>query len=352
MPKIAISGYYGFSNCGDEAILAGIVEAFRRRLSGVELVVLSGDPGSTSRAFGVTGVPRWPLGAVKAVLKDCDLLISGGGGLLQDTTSRWSLRYYLAVLQAAIELGSKTMVFAQGIGPIARWGSERALRSVLNRVDMITVRDPTSAELLESLGIRAQRRLSADAAFLLPQAAAPIDRGARDGTVCVCVRRSRGGRRAVRELAFGLDTLCRESGRRIEFLPLQRDDVEASERVLSRMSQGARVVEHTDFAGVIDTIGSAELVVGMRLHALIFATMRCVPFVAVSYDPKVRAFAEDVGVSACLDIDWLDAQALAAEAVGALQSAEEVQGRLMAARTRLTDRARVSLELAASLLGR
>ena len=45
MSKILISGYYGFANAGDEAMLTAIIESLRQVEKNVELTVLSGKIG-------------------------------------------------------------------------------------------------------------------------------------------------------------------------------------------------------------------------------------------------------------------------------------------------------------------
>ena len=55
-------------------------------------------------------------------MKDSELIISGGGSLLQDVTSKRSLLYYLSIIGLGKLFGKKVMLFAQGIGPIrAKW---------------------------------------------------------------------------------------------------------------------------------------------------------------------------------------------------------------------------------------
>ena len=95
MVNILISGYYGFDNIGDESILRTLVSSLREHIPDCSLTVLSHNPTSTREKYGVEAVDRMSPVAILRAVKKCDMLISGGGSLLQDVTSSKSLHYYL-----------------------------------------------------------------------------------------------------------------------------------------------------------------------------------------------------------------------------------------------------------------
>ena len=49
MSNIVISGYYGFGNAGDEAMLAAMIEALSDLDPHLNIIVLSGNPEDTRR---------------------------------------------------------------------------------------------------------------------------------------------------------------------------------------------------------------------------------------------------------------------------------------------------------------
>ena len=114
--KYCISGYYGFDNFGDETILKILVENLKKFDS--QITVFSSNPLKTSKNLDVNSVKSFDLKGVIKSLKASDCLVSGGGSLLQDVTSKKSLIYYLGVIFLAQLFKKKTIIFAQGIGPI------------------------------------------------------------------------------------------------------------------------------------------------------------------------------------------------------------------------------------------
>ncbi len=154
--KIAVSGYYGCGNSGDEAVLAGIRDGFRRRAGDrVVLTALSQRPADSRALHGIDAADRMDIRTLRATIGRSDLLISGGGSLLQDTTSFKSLLYYLFVMRIAASCRVPVMLYAQGIGPLRRGISRKLVRMTVNRAAYITVRDEGSAELLRSIGVNA-----------------------------------------------------------------------------------------------------------------------------------------------------------------------------------------------------
>ncbi|HEX5324797.1 MAG TPA: polysaccharide pyruvyl transferase CsaB, partial [Capsulimonadaceae bacterium] len=169
MKRIVLSGYYGFQNAGDEAVLAGLIMALRaaRPENELEITALSIDPARTKLEHGINALHRYRTGQVLRAIGRADLVLSGGGSLLQDSTSAHSIFYYLAIIRLAQMMGKKTMFIAQGIGPLIRKRSRKLTASVANRCSAITVRDNASCELLREIGVKRPITVTADPALLL-----------------------------------------------------------------------------------------------------------------------------------------------------------------------------------------
>lgn len=150
--NVLISGYYGFDNFGDEAILGVLVKKLQELK--VDIRVLSKNPTKTASLYKVKSTLFFCLLQVIFRIKQCDVLISGGGSLLQDVTSLKSLLYYLWVINTALLFKKKVIIFAQGIGPINNRFGRFLTKNTLKKCSLITVRDEKSLFLLRGWGLK------------------------------------------------------------------------------------------------------------------------------------------------------------------------------------------------------
>ncbi|MGQ9512171.1 polysaccharide pyruvyl transferase CsaB [Thermodesulfitimonas sp.] len=304
VPKVVISGYYGFGNCGDEAMLFAIVTQLRRRIPAVELVVLSQQPAATARDFGVRAIDRRDFALIWRELRDADLLLSGGGSLFQDVTSPRSVFYYAAIILMAWLRGKKICLYGQGVGPLNRWVSRLLVKKVVELADLVTVRDPGSLQELRSLGVRRPVHVTADPVLGLTIPAGAATRGEEllgaagigmAPLVGISLRRWPQVERVLPAVARAVARLIAEGWRAV-LLPLQPDDYGVLTALQKELGGVPRLLKIEGFHDLMAVAGRLNLGIGMRLHFLIFAALAGVPAVGLSYDPKVARFMAAVGL--------------------------------------------------------
>lgn len=319
-PKIVISGYYGFDNAGDEAMLYSILRSLREIFPEGETTVISGRPKKTAETFGVSAVPRFGGISILRSLLSCDLLISGGGSLLQDVTSSRSLLYYLSIIAAGVALRKKVFLYGQGIGPLHRKWVCRLLSFVLSRTDGITVRDEISRDFLKKLGVTAPVYATADSVLALPKVGLEAGREilSRAGVpenkklVGISVRNWLEADRWTASFGEYIRKLSDEDVG-VVFIPMQYpDDRLAAEKICGEKRADNIYFLEGSFTApeLMSIIGNLDALVGMRLHALIFAALMHVPLAGISYDPKIDNFLAAIGRKSVFPISAFEAAPL------------------------------------------
>ena len=300
MPRVLLSGYYGFGNLGDEALLEVILDRLRARFPSARLEVLSASPKLTASQHRVETALRSDWREVRAAIARSDVVVSGGGGLLQNATSTRSLLYYAGILREAIRRRRKTMLFAQSIGPLDYWG-RLIVRQFCKGLDRATVRDERSQGLLHELLPATPVEQTADPVFLYDAADEAIDLsseglGPESGPYAiVSVRKAPALRDAPSAVARIVDRLARDHAIRAAFLPLGgAADAAASTDVIRLCKSNPVLLPECTLRTAASMLRGARVVVGMRLHSLILAARYAVPFLAIAYDPKVSALCQDI----------------------------------------------------------
>lgn len=299
--RILLSGYYGFGNLGDEAILEAICGFLSER--GHEPGVLSAQPRETGQRLGVTAFPRMRPDQVIKGIRWSEAVWSGGGGLLQDRTSSRSLAYYLGILDLARWLGRPYSVVAQSLGPLSA-GGEKRTADRLKRARCVVVREARSVVIASRLG--ASATLGADAALLL--SAPPLARG--DALVVI-------PRGDEHDLNRRLVALAREWPGERRVLYLSRSDLTACPELAKTAS---RSVLAATLPEAFEAFQGAAAVASVRLHGLILAAIAGLPSIGIAYDPKVESFAQEAGIPLATGSDFDVRPALDPGRLAALKS--------------------------------
>lgn len=291
MRKILVSGYIGFNNFGDEAIFYALSSRFKSL--GYEVSALCTNCDEVQKKYQVkTYHLKKPLEILKAI-STCEILISGGGSLLQNKTSNFSLFYYLFIILLAKLLGKKVIIFAQGIEPILGKFPEFITKTILKLVDFITVRDENSKRLLKSWKI--ESTLVSDPAYSLVQNR-QIHNFKND--LIVQLRKFKGmDEKLIKNLAF---SIAKKYTGKVSVFSFQD---ELDEKIcfdfieeLKKYNINANYISNKSVEETIQIINEAQFIISTRLHGLIIATPLKTKAFALCYDEKIKTLVNELNL--------------------------------------------------------
>ena len=286
MTNYVVSGYIGFDNFGDEAI-AQVLTSYLKKIQAEKITLISSNPTKTAKLYGVNSVGMFDF--IKPIIES-DILISGGGSLLQDVTSLKSLLYYLSVILLAMALGKKVYIFAQGFTPFRTKIGKFLTKFVLKRCDKISVRDFKSHEFLNNMGIKSE--LVSDPVFGIT-----IPEKQKSGVGIQLRSFDRLDDVFLKKLA---EKIAQEfSGEEIKLISLQ-DSYDLNVLIkfgqyLKEKGVDYKIYQNLDVEKAIDIISSVEYLIGMRFHANLVAAKAGVKILGINYDIKVKTLAQKVG---------------------------------------------------------
>ncbi len=285
MTKYLISGYIGFDNFGDEAILK-VLTSNLKNIGAEKITVLSSNPKKTSEIHNVFSVHY--LKFLKPIL-DTDVLISGGGSLLQDITSLKSLIYYLTIIVTALVFNKKVIIFAQGFTPFRTKIGKILTSFILKFCNKIYVRDIKSLELLKSMKIDSE--LVSDPVFgldVLPKEHKGIGIQLRNFPTITEV--------FLNSLAENISENFKKE--EIKLLSLQDNlDLEILEKfskILKQKGIESKIYKNNSIIETIKNISNLEYLIGMRFHANLIAVKSRVKVLGINYDIKVENLAKTI----------------------------------------------------------
>ncbi|MEL6776276.1 MAG: polysaccharide pyruvyl transferase CsaB [Cyanobacteria bacterium J06597_16] len=295
--RAVLCGYYGMDNGGDEALLASLLQMLPEQ---VTPIVLSGNPAQTRDRFGVEAVPRKSFGTVFAALRRADAFIWGGGSLMQDASSALNPVYYGSLMLLAQLMGLKTIAWAQGIGPLSKPFSRWLTRMALANCTQVSVRDRNSDALLNKWNRPCL--LAPDPVWGLAHQPVPGLWELPAPRVAIALRPHKHlTQYRLEAIAQAIAAFQKATEVCIVLVPFQPSrDLAIAQFIanhLEAQQSGTYQIycleQPEQLKGLFRGV---EMTIGMRFHALVMSAAEGCRSFAISYDPKVDAFAQNLSL--------------------------------------------------------
>ena len=417
MKKIVLIGGYGHSDIGDESQLTAVLTNLKNFLQPVQFFVLSDNPEHTrdyhkvhtiayprELAFKLRKGPRrleflmkalilvfnaWRLKKGKPSLflsergkrlfqeiKSANLLFNVGGGNL---TSVWPGGLYSrCMMYILFDLFGKPIVLSgQTIGPFYGWFDKRLASFALSRVNVITLRERFSYNVLQRIGVTKPLIVvtADDSIALSPAGKKEVEKLFSEEKILrhhpliaanmirlpiLPPEKLKKGKQLLAEIA---DHLISTYNARIVFVPMQyarnADDRIAASEVLKLMKHKNKVSiimrEYDDrtLKGVIEKM---DLAIGFRYHFIVFAVSTGVPSIGIYlddyYSVKIKGILELMGQGKYVcDIEKTTLKDLTNLVNDALSNEERIRRGFNERTKQLQDRSLLSIRCAANLIG-
>ena len=306
--RAVIGAWVGSSNLGDELIFSILLRLLKEK--GIKASVPSVNPVKTSESFGVDSFSHMNFFEFKKQLITSDALIFGGGGLLQDETGIWNLPYHLSRISAARKQGVPWVGIGLGASGLT---GKRALKQVSNKFKGhlgVSVRDETSAEILESLDIPNVIR-AADLGWLwnISDLAEPVS---SPGFLGVSLRNPQTVRflpaaigpkasmpeKEISDIARNINAVAISTGLSVRFISFNKDeDALLHQRVANKLEVDSEVL-NPDLETLEQCFNGVEAVVTMRYHAGLIGALKGAAVVCLPFSRKLDSLVPSLGAAA------------------------------------------------------
>lgn len=367
-PRILVIQHFS-PNVGDSSVICSMLHSLKKHFPMAHFVVSASDPARTAETHAVDTIP-WVINLTrmreKAVpvkllifaqevffgffmlfaarienqrkifpwfsrekqkvfleYQNADIVICPGGHFFT-TLNRLNglIAHWMAVYLSVI-LKRPTVIYGQTIGPFSGMLSccyEKITAMILNRVDLITVREALSKDYLDAIGVKTPLiEVTAEAAHLMPPPKkehifnllqkAQIFRPPGKQLCGVTIHHIYYSQyfredEYINLMATTFDYLIEKHECEVIFIPMEMCSTHGGDRPMARKiinnmnnKKYARVLEgEYSPQETMGVIGYMDLFVGTKTHSIIFALNMCVPTFCIAYHSKSREFMRHFGI--------------------------------------------------------
>lgn len=313
-----LAGYFGFGNVGDEAILSKMISKIYSINQEADIAVISGNPKNTKKTYRVESINWFDLQRIAFAIETADLVVIGGGGIFHDywgvsesnilSDQHIGLESYSSIALIAEYFRKPLRIFAAGVGPLLSKSGKYWTKSIFNYAQLVSVRDNASAKRLKDIGIPVKKIQRIIDPVFNPKPS--IENNKTNSSIhpklsiTISLRSWPLIKNWEQWVAYSLDNIAEELNTKMVFVPFQinaekyLNDVEAAKSVVNKMRNIKNVEilrEKTSADDLIKLINNSDLLIGMRLHSLIYAINGNIPFVGINYDEKIKNVIGELG---------------------------------------------------------
>lgn len=267
--QIFLIGYYGYSNFGDEWLRQNSIKLLYKHFPNAKITQLNAEKKSEY-------IHKYSLFKIIKQLYKSDMLVFGGGSLLQSRSSLRSLLYYLGLIICAKTMGCSIYLLAQGIGPLKSWQLGLCRKVLKNTI--ISYRDQNSAQLLELPGI-----CVTDLAFYQAKIS-PKKEAQKIGLVIQNDRRF-----SYRYLNW-ITTLS--AANNLCLIVTHQRDYKFAQKIIKK----TKLLPILFLKDPIQT-EPLNLLISSRYHAVIWACLQRIPSLVINSDPKLESLIKQFNLA-------------------------------------------------------
>jgi colanic acid/amylovoran biosynthesis protein len=267
----------------------GILGKLHRFTAGLEHAMRRSAPGVCGRVVAARAkrhnMPEADVPAFAGMIQDADLLVTAGGGYITDEFPSLAERI-LTSLALAQDMGKRTAMLGQGLGPLDDPKLRALATRALRRLDLLTLREGrANFALLESLGVPPARAVvTGDDAVEASGGRVPASLGGGLGVNLRTTRYSGAGDETVATLRPILHDAAARHGAPLVPVPISFNDAGEDVRVL-RALLGRDVAGDDSVQSPQHTVAAAascRILVTGAYHAAVFALSNGVSAVALA----------------------------------------------------------------------
>lgn len=341
MHKILILSGDTDYNKGDRAIRAAIIHMIKSEMSdNADITIFSKFSERDKKEFKVKVVNKsnkYFFQKILTILKS-DFIVWGGGVSLQDNTSKLKIPYWTIKIGIIKLIGKPVIGFGQGIGPLNSKFGKKLTKMIINKIDLISVRDQYSKNLLKNIGV------NKTPIYALTDPAVALKNGSKEELLKILKKenillnnkyigiaprlwfhhfgnfiphkyavkyklRSIGGKEKFNKLkkifAEISDYMIENFNIKILFFSMypvshEADDLICREIISLMRNKNAASILNGDYPpeDFKSIFGEMEMFLGMRMHSTILATGMNIPSINIYYVPKGLNFFEFINQKA------------------------------------------------------